>query len=82
MEHDSSTDGLKDSYSRYYAITASAWYYAIIDIMQSLILYDIKLLIFVVLQQISKKLASFQDGGPHRVTSSKIHQIKAKSLLN
>ena len=36
----------------------------------------------IVLQQSSKKWASFRDGGPHRVTSSNIHQIKAKSLPN
>ena len=37
---------------------------------------------YVVLQQSSKKWASFRDGGPHRVTSSNIYQIKAKSLPN
>ena len=36
----------------------------------------------IVLQQSSKKWASFRDGGPHRVTSSNMHQIKAKSLPN
>ena len=36
----------------------------------------------IVLQQSSKKWASFWDGGPHRVTSSNIYQIKAKSLTN
>ena len=34
-------------------------------------------LIILVLQQTSKKWASFRDGGPHRVTSSSIHQIIA-----
>ena len=41
-----------------------------------------RILLFIVLQQSSKKWASFRDGGPHRVTSSNMHQIKAKSLPN
>ena len=49
---------------------------------QTYILYAASLVLIVVLQQSSKKWASFRDGGPHRVTSSNIHQIKAKSLPN